>query len=122
MTYSPMEVHPWSLDRFTTGVVAIATSGYNQAYILGGMATGPLFGLLGQRWRVHRSWVSAALVAGALCLEPLARWATGQRPYAAPSVWGVEVAVGAVAAALFTFAILASRRATTLVPPHARAG
>ena len=40
MTYSPMEVHPWSLDRFTTGVVAIATSVYNQAYILGGMATG----------------------------------------------------------------------------------
>ena len=122
MTYSPMEVHPWSFDRFTTGVVAVATRGYNPAYILGGMATGPLFGLLGQRWRVRRSWVSAALVAGALCLEPLARWATGQLPYAAPHVWGVEVAVGAVGAALFTFAILAWRRATAPVPPHARAG
>jgi hypothetical protein len=124
MTYSPMEIHPWSFSRFTAGIVAVTTRGwYNPVYILGGLVTGPLFGFLGHQWRVRRSWVSAALIAGALCLEPLARWATGQLPYAAPSVWGVEVAVGAVVAALFIFAILAWRRATSLVPPpHARAG
>ena len=73
MTYSPLEIHPWSVERFTTGVVAIASTGYNPAYILTGLMTGPLFGLLGQRWRVHRSWVSAAIVAGVLCLEPVVR-------------------------------------------------
>jgi hypothetical protein len=109
MTYSPMEIHPWSLDRFTRGLVAVTTTGYNPAYILGGLVGGPLFGLLGQRWRVRRSWVSAATVAGVLCLEPVARWASGQLMPPAP-VWTVEVAVGAVAAALFILAILAWRR------------
>lgn len=118
MTYSPLEVHPWSFDRFTTGLVAVTTSGYNPAYILGGMATGPVFGLLGQRWRVRRSWVSAALVASALCLEPLARLATGQLPYVASRVWAVEVAVGVSAAVIFAFAILAWRRSSASVAPH----
>ncbi|MGZ4132213.1 MAG: DUF6518 family protein [Actinomycetota bacterium] len=107
MTYSPMEGVP--LERFVPGIVAIATSGFNPAYILGGLMTGPVFGLLGQRWRVRRSWVSAALVAGALCLEPTARWATGQLSSPA-SVWRVEVALGAVVGLLLGFAALASRR------------
>jgi hypothetical protein len=114
MTYSPLEVHPWSFDRFTTGLVAVTTSGYNPAYILGGMATGPVFGLLGQRWRVRRSWVSAALVAGALSLEPLARLATGQLPHAAPPVWAVEVAVGVSAAVILARNASSARR---LPPP-----
>ena len=109
MTYSPMEIHPWTLDRFTEGMVAVTTTGYNPAYILGGLVGGPLFGLLGQRWRVRRSWVSAATVAGVLCLEPVARWASGQLMPPAP-VWTVEVAVGAVAAGLFSVAIVAWRR------------
>jgi hypothetical protein len=92
-------------------VVAIATTGYNPAFIIGGLIAGPLFGLLGQRWRIRRSWVSAALVAGALCLEPLALLATGHLANRAAIVWRVEVLVGTVVAALFTFAILARRRA-----------
>jgi hypothetical protein len=108
MTYSPMEGVP--LERFVPGMVAIATTGYNPAYILGGLVTGPVFGLLGQRWRVRRSWVSAAVVAGALCLEPAARWATGQLSSPA-SVWRVETAVGAAVAIVFVVASLASRRA-----------
>jgi hypothetical protein len=109
MTYSPMEGVP--VDRFLPGVAAVATTGYNPAYILGGLVTGPVFGLLGQRWRVRRSWLSAAFVAGALCLEPAARWATGQLSSPA-SVWRVEVTVGVVAAIVFGAALLASRRAT----------
>ncbi|MEP7059234.1 MAG: hypothetical protein ABI828_00765 [Actinomycetota bacterium] len=109
MTYSPMEVPEWTFGRFTSGVVAIATTGYNPAYILGGVTMAPLFGLLGQQWRVRRWWVSVPAVAGVLCLEPIARWATGQIPYTAPSVWAFEVAVGAVVAAVFTLAILARR-------------
>ncbi len=112
MTYSPMEIHPWSFGRFTAGMVAVTTRGwYNPLYILGGLVTGPLFGLLGQGWRVRRRWVSATLVAGALCLEPLARWATGQLMPPAP-VWMAEVASGAVVAALCAYTLMAWRRAS----------
>jgi uncharacterized protein DUF6518 len=109
MTYSPLEIHPWTFDRFTSGFVAVTTSGYNPLYILGGLVTGPLFGLLGQRWRLRRSWVSAAIVTGALCLEPLARSASGQLMPPAP-VWVAEVAFGVVVAALFAYALMAQRR------------
>jgi hypothetical protein len=109
MTYSPLEIHPWTLDRFTSGLVAVTTSGYNPLYILGGLVTGPLFGLLGQRWRLRRAWISAAMVAGALCLEPLARSASGQLMPPAP-VWVAEVVFGIVVAALFAYALMAQRR------------
>jgi hypothetical protein len=105
MTSSPMEVPMWNFHRFLTGLVAVTTyGGYNAAFILAALVTGPVFGLLGQRWRVRRWWVSAAFVAGALCLEPLARWGSGQLFGPAP-VWTVEVALGAIAAALFTYAL-----------------
>jgi hypothetical protein len=109
MSYSPLEIHPWTLDRFTSGMVAVTTSGYNPLYILGGLVTGPLFGLLGQRWRLRRSWVSAAMVAGVLCLEPVARWGAGQLMPPAP-VWAAEVAFGVVVGALFAYALMAQRR------------
>ena len=111
MTYSPMEIHPWSFDRFSSGMVAVTTSGYNPLYIVGGLVTGPLFGLLGHRWRVRRWWVSATLVAGALCLEPVARGAVGQLMPPA-HVWTAEVAAGAVVAAVFAYRLKAWRRAT----------
>jgi hypothetical protein len=109
MTYSPLEIHPWTFDRFTSGFVSLTTSGYNPLYVLGGLVTGPLFGWLGQRWRLRRSWVSAALVTGALCLEPLARSASGQLMPPAP-VWVAEVVFGIVVAALFAYALMAQRR------------
>jgi hypothetical protein len=117
LTYSPMEVPGWNLHRFIAGLVAVTTTGYNPLYIAGGLVTGPLFGLMGHRWRARRSRASAALVAGALCLEPLARRVAGQLPPPAP-VWTVEVAAGTVVVALFTFALLAgSRRSAPIAPP-----
>jgi hypothetical protein len=116
MTYSPMEIHPWSFHRFAAGLVAVTTRGwYNPVYILGGLVTGPLFGFLGQRWRVKRWWVSATIVAGALCMEPLARWAAGQLMGPAP-VWRTEVALGIFVAVVFTVTFLAGRRARAAIP------
>jgi len=115
MTYSPVEIRIWTFHRFTSGMVAVTTTGYNPAYIAAGLVTGPVFGWLGHRWRVRRSLISAALVAGALCLEPLARWVTGQLWPPAP-VWTVEVALGAVVAAVFAYAIIAWRRDGAAVP------
>jgi hypothetical protein len=105
MTYSPMEGVP--TDRFFRGMAAVMTSGYNPLYIVGGLVTGPLYGWLGQRWRVDRSWTSAMLVAGALCLEPLARWMVGMLSPPA-LVWTTEVTIGAIVAACFV--VVARRR------------
>jgi hypothetical protein len=111
MTYSPLEIHPWTLDRFVDGMIAITTRGwYNPAFIISGLITGPAFGLLGQRWRVQRSRVSAALVAGALCLEPVARWASG-RLMPPPQIWLVEIALGLVVGGGFALSLIQRRQA-----------
>jgi len=107
MTYSPIENVP--LDRFLPGVGRMITSGYNPLWILGGLVTGPLYGFLGHRWRVARSWVGSALVTAALCLEAPARRLVGM--LTGPGlVWGAEVATGVVVASAFALAIVASRR------------
>jgi hypothetical protein len=108
MTYSPMESVPAS--QFLDGFVTIVRTGYNPLWIAGGLVIGPLCGFLGNRWRVARSWVSAALVTCALCFEPLARGVVGTlSPH--PNVWAAEVAIGAAAAAVFAVVIATSRRA-----------
>jgi hypothetical protein len=114
MTYSPMEGHP--IDEFLDGFWTIVSTGYNPLWILSGVVTGPLFGFLGHRWRVERSWVGVALVAGALCLEPLARGVTG-RLSPQPLVWGVEVAVGVTLAVTSISMIATARRTRGTAPP-----
>ena len=99
MTVSPFEgVAP---NRFASGLVAIASS--NRLWIAGGLVTAPLYGLLGRRWRIDRSWASAALLAGCVSLEPSARWAVGRLP-ATNAVWLAELAAGACLAAYFLLA------------------
>ena len=114
MSHSPMEGAP--LDRFWGRVVTMVSTGYNPLWIVGGIATGPLYGFLGYRWRVARSWISAALVTGALCLEPLARKVAGML-WGSPLVWGAEVAIGTALAVLFALMIATSRRAGETVSP-----
>jgi hypothetical protein len=116
MSHSPMEGVP--LDRFWGRVVTMVSTGYNPLWIVAGILTGPLYGFLGHRWRVARSWTSAVLVASALCFEPLARGLAGMLS-GPPLVWGVEVAIGAVGAVLFALMIATSRRAREPVPPTA---
>ena len=83
----------------------------NTLNIVGGLVTGPLYGFLGQRWRTRRAWISAALVAGALCLEPFALAVAGETfPGESTAVWRVEVVVGIAMAGYFVIAGLACRR------------
>jgi Family of unknown function (DUF6518) len=107
MAHSPVEGGP--VEDWPARVVRMITTGYNPLWIAGGLVTGPLFGLLGQRWRTKRSWVSAAAVTVALCLEPLARGISGLLS-GPSSVWVAEMAVGFVAAGLFAWAIVTANR------------
>jgi hypothetical protein len=108
MTLSPVEgVHLGSNPRLVVGLLQS-----NVAVVLGGILTGPLYGLLGQGWHVRRAWLSAALVAGAVCLEPLAERAAGRPP--GPSVvWAAEAAAGAAMAAFFAVTGRASRQSAS---------
>lgn len=77
--------------------------------IVGGVVTAPLFGYLGHRRRETRSWLSALLVAGAVCFEPLARIAVG-RLDPPGTVWAIEVAAGVSLAAYFLAARVTYRQ------------
>lgn len=106
MTLSPME--GVALSSVPAGILPLLRS--NLVVIVGGLVSGPGFGLLGQRWRRSRSWASAAFVAGALLLEPLARHIKGQL-FGPGWVWAAEVALGAFLVVCFLIAGTARRRA-----------
>ncbi len=109
MTYSPMESIP--LRDFPSGVFHMVTSMPNPLWIVAGIISGPLFGWLGHRWRVARSWVAATLITVALCFEPLARLARGTLPD--PAVWAVEIAIGLAVGLAF---VLVARRTPAAQP------
>lgn len=101
MTLSPLEgVH---LSHDGGAMTAFIHSEWR--VILGGLVTGPLYGYVGLRWRRRRAWTSAALVAGALCVEPLAREMTGGI-WSSPSVWVGEILVGVASATYFGLAAI----------------
>ena len=98
MTLSPVEgVH---LNGSIGPVLALLHS--EAKVILGGVVTAPLYGYLGYRWRMTRAWLSAALVAGAICLEPLAAGAVGRLPQFSV-VWISELGIGLVTATYFAW-------------------
>jgi len=108
MTVSPIEgVALKDLARSTAALL-----GSNGLVIVGGLVTAPVFALLGQRWRVDRWWVSAAIVAGVFVFEPLALLATGR--LTGPGwIWLAEAGVGAALAVGFAVARSPSRRRQT---------
>jgi Family of unknown function (DUF6518) len=111
MSNSAFESVP--LDRLLPRMLAMMRGDYNVLWISGGLLCGPLYGYLGHRWRVARSWVAATAAATALCLEPLGRfYARGLLGglTGSPVVWTVEVGVGIVGAAFFVVLIKAHRR------------
>jgi hypothetical protein len=96
MMWSPIEGVHWS--QFAAQWPTLIAS--QRTNIVGGLFAGPLFGYLGQRWRTRRWWATAALVAGAFCLEPLVRWVAGEL-YPPAFVWETEVVAGAGLALFF---------------------
>ena len=92
----------------------------NAATVVGGLATGPLFGWFGQQWRTRRAIVGALVTAAALCLEPLARHiptrieiAVSGGHFAASPIGSHAVVAAEVAAglALAVTALVLARRA-----------
>jgi hypothetical protein len=110
MTLSPLEGVP--LGAVPAGAVHLLPE--NGVYIVAGLATGLLFGLLGHRWRLWRSWSSAALFAGVLFLEPWARAAVGRLPEPS-TVWIVEVGLGLVVSVYFAWRLVERRRASRTI-------
>jgi hypothetical protein len=102
MTLSPIE----GVSLGNVDLTAFA--GSQRLNIVGGALTGPVFGFLGHRWRTRRSLGSAALVAGAVCLEPAVRYAVG-RLDPPRTVWVVEVLVGLLLGGYFTVAAARNR-------------
>jgi hypothetical protein len=70
MTASPMEgVH-------LTPQMYLATLARQWPWLAGGLVTSPLYGWLGHRFRVRRSWAVGLLAALPVLLEPGGRWLT----------------------------------------------
>ena len=105
LTISPLESVP--LSHFPSDLIDLVRA--QLPNVVGGFVTAPLFGLLGQRWRTERSWMSAVAVAAAVCLEPLARLAVG-RLWSPDGVWLIEIVLGACLAAYFLRAGVTYRR------------
>ncbi|HJQ51422.1 MAG TPA: DUF6518 family protein [Gaiellaceae bacterium] len=92
MTLSPVE-HAHLTAASLRGFVVS-----ERLVLVGGIATGPLFGWFGQQWRTRRAITGALATAACLCLEPLARRVTID-PITHRDVWVTEVAIGLVLAA-----------------------
>jgi hypothetical protein len=102
MTLSPVE--GVGLNTALAGVPGLI--GSNLQNIVGGAVTAPICGLIGQRARTGRWWPAAALVAGALVLEPAARQVVGER-FPPLIVWRMEAALGVAVllASVIAFAV-----------------
>jgi hypothetical protein len=104
MTLTPIEgVH---LDGRAAPILDLLHS--ELPVIVGAVFTAPLYGYLGYRWRTSRDWLSAALVGGAVCLEPLATAAVGRLPQLS-EVWIGEVLMGLVLCGFFLWSGLLYR-------------
>jgi hypothetical protein len=96
MTLSPFEsIH---LHGSIAPIIALARS--ESKVLVGAIFTSPLYAYLGYRWRRERAWLSAALVGGALCFEPLALALTGRLPNYS-QVWLSELTLGVMASLYF---------------------
>ncbi len=93
-----------------TSLHVIAYSAASQwPWFLGGLVSGPGYGLLGYWWRTRRSWLSAALAAVPLLGEPLVDW-LGLRYTASGLASCAEAVAGLIVAGCFAIAVARFRR------------
>jgi hypothetical protein len=104
MTLSPLE----GVHFHLSALASIVRSDWHTE--VGGTALGPVFGWLGYRWTSQRSRLAAVLVAGALCLEPVAVLAVGHGADSSHAVWTAEVLAGVGAGAFFIVSARRQRR------------
>ncbi len=72
------------VQTFTSGPSAVLWAMLDQLpWLLGPMVSGPVYGLLGYRWRVTRSWWLALAATAPVMLEPALRWRL--------SSWGILI-------------------------------
>jgi Family of unknown function (DUF6518) len=63
------------VQTFTSGPSAVLGAMLGQLpWLLGAVVSGPVYGLLGYRWRVPGSWRLALAVTAPVMLEPALRW------------------------------------------------
>ena len=62
-----------SWNQLSPGLM-LATLASQWLWFAGGLFTGPIYGWLGYRWRVRRSWAAALLAVLPPLLEPAVRW------------------------------------------------
>jgi hypothetical protein len=96
MTFSPTEN-----AHLTVGGLIGFLRGGNIRWFVAGVATGPLFALLGYHWRTRRIILAGLTVGAALGLEPWARHAYGNG-IRSTLVTTTEIALGLA----FAFAVL----------------
>lgn len=87
-----------------------ATAHSQWPWFLGGLISGPVYGLLGYFWRARRSWLSAVLAAVPVLLEPVMN-RLGIRPSIDITASYAEAATGLVLAAYFGYVLTRGRRA-----------
>lgn len=100
MTLSPVE------NAHLTWSTSAAFARSESRVFFGALATGPLFGWFGQRWRTERAWAGAFVTAAAFCLEPFAE-STARTPISSSAVAHAEIIVGIV---MLGYIALARRR------------
>ena len=112
MTLSPIE------GAEISGPAVLGFARSQSSIIIGGIVTGPLFGLFGHRWRAKRAWLGALVTAAAFCLEPLARHLYGL-PIHSSRVLLAEVTFG-IAMAIYFGAQLATAAGSSNRRPMSR--
>ena len=103
----------------SVGVVQTFTSGpsallwamlFQLPWLLGAAVSGPVYGWLGYRWRVTRSWWAALAATAPFMLEPVVRWQLSSweiliwTPYA-PAAWAEALAGLALTVAAITVSL-----------------
>jgi hypothetical protein len=96
--YCAMILSPMEGVHLSRPVVQIVDTVHSQLpWFLGALVIGPIYGILGRRWRAERSLLSGIVLVGTICLEPVVRAVAG-RTLPDADIGTVEVVCGVLLA------------------------